>query len=151
MGKNNEPSEKTIAAGYLLDYISGNQIKETKKELVRQRIVRALIHEYGISPDDMERDFKVNGRKKADVAIFHRGKDHTIENVSPSSLEKVGRTLEYYLENNVSTNTSISTASRTSITEIKVPGFPDRSIGVITLSTLILFVISKHKSKQLNK
>ncbi len=82
MSKKNEDTKKTIAAGYLLDYISGDQIKETKKELVRQRIARALIHEYGISPDDMERDFKIDGRKKADVAIFHHDTDHTIENIS---------------------------------------------------------------------
>ncbi|MCK5681211.1 type I restriction enzyme HsdR N-terminal domain-containing protein, partial [bacterium] len=82
MSKENKRPEKTIAAGYLLDYISEAQIKETKKELVRQRIVRALIHEYGISPDDMELDFKVDGRKKADVVIFHHDKDHAIENIS---------------------------------------------------------------------
>ena len=96
MSKNNKQSKKTIAAGYLLDYISGKQIKETKKEEVRLRIVRALIHEYGISPDDMERDFKVDGRKKADVAIFHHGKDHEIENISRIVLcrqePKVGKT-----------------------------------------------------------
>lgn len=96
MSKKNKQSEKTIAAGYLLDYISGKQIKETKKEEVRQRIVRALIHEYGISPDDMARDFKVDGRKKADVAIFHHGKDHEIENISRIVLcrqePKVGKT-----------------------------------------------------------
>jgi len=41
--KKNKNTENTIAAGYTLDYISGKQIKETKKELVRQRVVRALI------------------------------------------------------------------------------------------------------------
>ena len=50
-------SENTVAAGYMLDYVSGKQVKETKKELVRQRVVRALIHEYGFSPDDMMIDF----------------------------------------------------------------------------------------------
>ena len=74
-------SENTIPAGFTLDYVSGNQIKETKKELVRQRIVRALIHEYGFSPEDMENDFSTIGRKKVDVAIFHHGKDHTVENI----------------------------------------------------------------------
>jgi type I restriction enzyme M protein len=74
-------SENTIPAGYTLDYVSGNQIKETKKELVRQRIVRALIHEYGFSPEDMENDFSTTGRKKIDVAIFHHGKEHTIDNI----------------------------------------------------------------------
>ena len=77
----NEQPENTIPAGYTLDYVSGKQVKETKKELVRQRVVRALIHEYGFSPEDMEPDFKLGGRKKVDVAIFHHGKQHTIENL----------------------------------------------------------------------
>ena len=80
--KKNKQAENTIPAGYTLDYVSGRQIKETKKELVRQRVVRALIHEYGFSPEDMELDFSIGGRKKVDVAIFHHGKDHTIENLS---------------------------------------------------------------------
>lgn len=80
--KKNKQAENTIPAGYTLDYVSGRQIKETKKELVRQRVVRALIHEYGFSPEDMELDFSIGGRKKVDVAIFHHGKDHTIENLT---------------------------------------------------------------------
>jgi type I restriction enzyme M protein len=67
--------------GSMLDYVSGKQIKETPKELVRQRVVRALIHEYGFSPDDMRLDFPVGGRKKVDIAIFHHEKEHSIENL----------------------------------------------------------------------
>lgn len=82
MSKTKDTStEHTIQVGYTLDYISGKQIKETAKERVRQRIVRALIHEYGFSPDDMENDFAIGGRKKVDVAIFHHGKPHGIENL----------------------------------------------------------------------
>ncbi|QKX16920.1 N-6 DNA methylase [Microbulbifer sp. YPW1] len=77
----NKPVEHAIQAGYTLDYISGKPIKESKKEQVRQRIVRALIHEYGFSPEDMALDYKLGGRKKVDVAIFHHGKEHTIENL----------------------------------------------------------------------
>lgn len=83
---NSAPAESTIAAGYTLDYASGKQVKETPKELVRQRILRALIHEYGFSPDDMEIDFSVAGRKKVDIAIFHHGKAHTIENIGRAVL-----------------------------------------------------------------
>ena len=74
-------AENTIPAGYMLDYVSGRRIKETNKELVRQRVVRALIHEYGFSPEDMELDFSIGGRKKVDVAIFRHGKEHAIENL----------------------------------------------------------------------
>lgn len=79
-------AEGTIPAGYTLDYVSGRQVKETPKELVRQRIVRALIHEYGFSPEDMELDFSLGGRKKVDVAIFHHDKGHTIENLGRAVL-----------------------------------------------------------------
>lgn len=78
----NQSTTETIAVGYTLDYVSGKQIKETAKEIVRQRISRALIHEYGFSPEDMETDFSIGGRKKLDVAIFHHGKEHTIKNIS---------------------------------------------------------------------
>ena len=70
-----------IPTGSTLDYVSGKRIKETKKELVRQRVVRALIHEYGFSPENMELDFPIGGRKKVDVAIFRQGEKHTIENL----------------------------------------------------------------------
>lgn len=93
--KKKKQAENTIPAGYTLDYVSGKQIKETKKELVRQRVVRALIHEYGFSPDDMELGFSIGGRKKVDIAIFHHGKDHSIENLGRAVLcrpePKVGK------------------------------------------------------------
>lgn len=77
-----EQETNTIPVGYTLDYISNKQIKETSKELVRQRVVRALIHEYGFSPEDMQNDFSVSGHKKVDVAIFHHGQEHTADNLS---------------------------------------------------------------------
>jgi type I restriction enzyme M protein len=73
--------ESTVPEGHVLDFVSGEKIlKETPKEQVRQRIARALFHEYGISVESMEIDFpiRVEGRrKKADIAIFHHGAAHT--------------------------------------------------------------------------
>ncbi len=80
--KRKKQGEGTISAGYTLDYISGKQVKETKKEVVRQRVARALIHEYGFSPDDMDNDSTVGGRRKVDIAIFHHGSEHTLDNLS---------------------------------------------------------------------
>jgi type I restriction enzyme M protein len=80
--KNELLAENTIPAGYTLDYVSGKQIKETKKELVRQRVARALILEYGFSPDDMILDYAIGGRKRIDIAIFHHEKEKTIDNLS---------------------------------------------------------------------
>jgi type I restriction enzyme M protein len=73
-----------LADGMLLDYVSDKEIKDTAKEQVRQKIARAIIHEYGIAPEDMELDFpiRVEGKlKKASIAIFSHGVEHENENV----------------------------------------------------------------------
>lgn len=79
------PEIIAVEEGKLLDYITGKLIKDSAKEQVRQRIARALFHEYGISVDDMEPSFRmtVDGRsKKADIAIFEPDSDHTVENLA---------------------------------------------------------------------
>jgi type I restriction enzyme M protein len=73
-----------IEDGKIFDYITGRPVAENDKERVRQRIARALFHEYGISVDDMEPDFKVKvdgSNKKIDIAIFEPGSEHAPENV----------------------------------------------------------------------
>ncbi len=83
---NLEKEDFTIPEGYILDFISGEKpLKNTAKEKVRQRIARALFHEYGISVEDMEADFKatIDGKhKKLDIAIFHQTTEHIVENLS---------------------------------------------------------------------
>jgi type I restriction enzyme M protein len=85
VGENEAPADVTaIEEGKILDYITGKPVMENDKERVRQRIARALFHEYGISVDDMEPDFKVkvDGRNtKIDIAIFESGSEHTAANV----------------------------------------------------------------------
>src|SRR5690554_4076634 len=75
----------SLEEGKILDYITGDPIKDSTKEQVRQRIARALFHEYGISVEDMARDFKmrIDGRKKkgADIAIFEPGTKRSVENL----------------------------------------------------------------------
>ena len=78
-----KPSEVlAIEDGMMLDYLTNNPIKETPKELVRQKTLRALFHEYGISAEDMELDVKVKidgKQKKIDIAIFEHGAEHIPE------------------------------------------------------------------------
>ena len=79
----------SLADDETIDYITGKKVKLKGNEAVRQRIARALFHEYGISVDDMEPDFpiqiNVDGRrkmtKKADIAIFAPGTEHTLPNL----------------------------------------------------------------------
>ena len=81
-GPNDEVA--SIEEGSLLDYITGEPVKDTPKEQVRQRIARALFHEYGISVEDMVPDFKmkIDGRRKSiDIAIFEPGSVKTPTNL----------------------------------------------------------------------
>ncbi|GAA2406326.1 N-6 DNA methylase [Actinomadura vinacea] len=87
--KSAETQVTALNEGEVDDFIDGGAVKETEKEKVRQRVARALFHEYGIAPDDMTRDFTVTVRvdgtrdkkKKADIAIFARGAEHNEENL----------------------------------------------------------------------
>ena len=74
-----ETADAALEEGKVFDYITGNPVKDNDKERVRQRIARAIIHEYGIAAEDMEPDYrvKVGGRnKKVDIAIFRPGMPH---------------------------------------------------------------------------
>ncbi|WAZ23724.1 N-6 DNA methylase [Streptomyces cinnabarinus] len=68
----------------IFDYISGGDkvVKHTPMEEVRQRIARALVHQYGIDPRDMRADFPLQvenrktgrkSRKRVSIAIFEHG------------------------------------------------------------------------------
>jgi type I restriction enzyme M protein len=70
------------------DYITGRAVKDSPKERVRQRIARALFHEYGLSVEGMEPDFPIpveiggrTRRKKVEIAIFAHDKEHVLQNL----------------------------------------------------------------------
>ncbi|CNE21843.1 N-6 DNA methylase [Mycobacterium tuberculosis] len=79
----------SLADDETIDYITGDPVKLKGNEPVRQRIARALFHEYGISVDDMEAGFPIpvqsdgsrRKTKKADIAIFAPGSKHELENL----------------------------------------------------------------------
>ena len=71
-----------------IDYITGDVVADSPEEEVRQRISRALSHEYGIAVDDMARDLSVaieidgkKRRRRIDIAIFSPSTGHTLENL----------------------------------------------------------------------
>ena len=76
---------EVVQDGRILDFVSGTaELKDTPKEQVRQRVARALFHEYGISVEDMECDVTVNiggRRRRVDIAIFRPGQPHKQENL----------------------------------------------------------------------
>ena len=77
--------EPVIDDSSLIDHITGNRVKDTPKEQVRQFIARALEQEYGIALEDMQADFQVGsgkGRRLIDIAIFHPKQEHSVLNLS---------------------------------------------------------------------
>ncbi len=79
---------------------------------------------------------------------WHHTVNDTIENVCPESLEKVGRTLEYYIEHYFSQDSSNITSLSASETEIQLPSFPKESFTLITLSVLIIYILVQNKSNK---
>lgn len=77
-------------AGMLEDFLTGELVKNTPKERVRQRIVRAMSVEYAISLEDIAFDFpvpvkdEVSGRpktRKVEIAIFAHKSPHDLEHL----------------------------------------------------------------------
>mgnify|MGYP006279842053 CR=1 FL=1 len=78
----------TIEEGKILDYITGEPVNERSKEIVRQKTARALIHELGIRPEDMETDLRVTlelgGRstwKQLEIGIWDPEDEHVEEKI----------------------------------------------------------------------
>jgi type I restriction enzyme M protein len=81
---------RSLGENEIIDFITGKAIRKRKSnEEVRQQTARVLAVEYGIDVDDMQADFPIRvladtGRwvtKKADIAIFAPGTEHTMENL----------------------------------------------------------------------
>ena len=73
-----------IEEGKVFDYITGAPVKDSDKERVRQRIARAIIHEYGIAAEDMEPDYRIkvgSKNRKIDIAVFRPGTKHEPDNL----------------------------------------------------------------------
>ncbi|MFP8960767.1 methylation-associated defense system DNA methyltransferase MAD2 [Streptomyces nanhaiensis] len=87
-----EPAEpRKLQDDEVFDYITGDKVvKLTEAERVRQHIARALVHQYGIDPRDMEADFPISvlneetgrrTRRRASIAIFEHDKPHELRYV----------------------------------------------------------------------
>ena len=81
-----DSGEFAETSDFLEDFLTGERIKNTPKERVRQRIIRALSIEYAISLEDIAFDFPVpvasgSGRartKRVDIAIFEHAGPHEL-------------------------------------------------------------------------
>jgi len=105
------PLHKALEKGYVVDYLTGEPVKDTPEERVRQAVLRSLVEEYGYEKRDIEKEYEIpmgRARKRADIVVFYPGKPHTISNVyiivetkkedvKPSDKEEGIQQLESYL------------------------------------------------------
>ncbi len=75
---------QTVPDGFLPDFLTGDHVKDTPEEYVRQNLERALVEQYGYPIGDCEPEFKVkvgsSRRRAADIAVFAAGAEHRQEN-----------------------------------------------------------------------
>ena len=72
-----------VPEGYIVDFLTGRQTKDTPEEYVRQNIEKALVRQYKYAPSDCIPEVRIkNGSKKprVDIVIYKEGSDHTQEN-----------------------------------------------------------------------
>lgn len=77
----------SFEAENLQDYITGEPVKNTPREQVRQHIARSLVHTYGISVEDMAPDFGFMAAVAEDVGLDRRG--NTLYKRRPDGEERV--------------------------------------------------------------
>ena len=76
---------QTVPEGFLPDFITGEYVKDTPEEYVRQNLERALVEQYRYPIGDCEPEFKIkvgsSRRRAADIAVFAAGSEHRQENI----------------------------------------------------------------------
>ena len=88
-GNEGTDGQVSLAEDEVIDFITGNPVKLKGNEEVRQRIARGLYFEYGIrvrtwsgiSPSRCPRPASGDTTKRADIAIFEPGAEHTLANL----------------------------------------------------------------------
>jgi type I restriction enzyme M protein len=71
-------------AGELIDFITGDPVKDRPEEHVRQNWERTLVFEYGYQKGDIEPEFRIRSgaaNRRIDIAVFHEGYTHEQGNI----------------------------------------------------------------------
>ena len=79
------PHEERAPDDFYIDILTGSKERPSPKKLLVQKVLRQLIESYGFDRSDLEVDYNPaiqgQGRKRADIAIFQPGAEHTNENL----------------------------------------------------------------------
>lgn len=75
----------SVPDGYIVDFLTRQNVRDTPEEYVRQNLSKALVRQYGYPATDCEPEFKVkigsSRRRAVDIAVFLPGTAHTQENI----------------------------------------------------------------------
>ncbi len=72
-----------VPEGRIADFLTGQHIRDTPEEYVRQNLEKALVRQYKYDPRDCAPEFPIkvgSSRKRVDVVVFRPGTAHTQEN-----------------------------------------------------------------------
>ena len=76
---------QTVPEGFLPDFLTGEHVKDTPEEYVRQNLERALVEQYGYQGQDCETEFRIkvgsSRRRAVDIAVFASNVEHRQENI----------------------------------------------------------------------
>lgn len=73
----------SVPEGKVADFLTGKFVKDTAEEYVRQNLEKALVRQYKYPAMDCAPEFQIkvgSSRKRADIAVFHQGKEHEQSN-----------------------------------------------------------------------
>lgn len=71
-----------VPEGKVADFLTGNHVRDTPEEYVRQNLEKALVRQYKYSATDCEPEFPMkvgSSRKRVDVIVFEPGAVHSQE------------------------------------------------------------------------
>lgn len=75
---------ESIPEGKIVDFLTGQQVKDTAEEYVRQNIEKALVRQYNYAREECRPEFRIKfgaSNPRVDVAIFPPGVEHKQENI----------------------------------------------------------------------
>jgi type I restriction enzyme M protein len=74
---------EAVPEGKVADFLTGQHVRDTPEEYVRQNIEKALVRQYKYEPRNCEPEFPIKvgaSRKRVDVVVFAPGAEHKQEN-----------------------------------------------------------------------
>jgi type I restriction enzyme M protein len=72
----------TVPEGWVADFLTGNHVRDTPEEYVRQNLEKALVRQYKFEASDCQPEFPIkvgSARKRVDVVVFAPGAPHRQE------------------------------------------------------------------------